>query len=187
MSLASIRRAPLPASTSVVDDLLACHGRIRHFVAVAERISVAHGVSSEDLAEAAAAVARYFAVALPLHAADEDLSLRPRLEAARPPRQVRDALARMSAEHDDIHRLLAEVIPRWRDVALRPVLLEESRRDLALAAADLRHHFEPHLHAEETILFPALGTLHPTSLAELRAELRARREAPAIDASAARP
>src|SRR5262245_25640445 len=63
--------------SDVVDRLLECHERIRNFCALACRL--AEGPPSEQAREAAAQLVRYFTVALPLHVADEEESIRPRL------------------------------------------------------------------------------------------------------------
>jgi len=92
---------------------MACHGRIRHHLALAHRIleTSPSGTSAHHVADAASDVARYFTIALPLHAADEDLSMRPRLEAAPVPRDVRRLLRRMTAEHGIIGEIITQTAP----------------------------------------------------------------------------
>jgi hypothetical protein len=179
VSIDAVGREPRPAGGDAVDDLLACHVRIRKFLALARRLSSARHVAADDIAEAAGDVARYFAEALPLHAADEDLSVRPLLERAPVSGEVRALLHRMSAEHVDLHALLADVVPLWREVALRPSLLHRCEGELGRAAVELQARFRSHLEPEESVLFPALRRLPPRALADLRAEMRARRAPPA--------
>jgi hemerythrin-like domain-containing protein len=174
-SIQTIGRGPRETSTHVVDELLGCHRRIRHFLFVGREVGDALGVAAGEVAEAAAAFARYFQVALPLHAADEDLSLRPRLERAPVPRTVREALARMSAEHGELDAILAELVPAFSAVAAYPSLLRVRADELARGVAALAAAFTPHLRLEEDVIFPAVRGLAAGSLAEIRAEMRARR------------
>ena len=152
-----------------VDDLMACHGRILRFVDLSARL--AGGGPAAEVAEAAAAVHRYFSVALPLHAEDEDASLVPRLLQVAP--ELRGAIEETLAEHRLIEELLGELVPLWADVAGAPA------RRLADGASRLAALFAPHLEREERLLFPAARErLSPGELAALRGEIRARRAAP---------
>src|SRR5262245_4414109 len=60
---------------------LACHGRIRSFLAMAVTIGERFDVPENEVAESAARVRRYFSQALPLHVEDEEESVLPRLES----------------------------------------------------------------------------------------------------------
>jgi len=59
--------------------LLGCHQRIRHFTQVAFRLAQNPNAPAPDRADAARSVLRYFQIALPLHEADENESIYPRL------------------------------------------------------------------------------------------------------------
>src|SRR5574341_1715069 len=67
------------ARSDAVDLLLECHQRIRSFLGLALRLGEAWAAEPAEVADAAARVHRYFALALPLHAQDEDQSIAPRL------------------------------------------------------------------------------------------------------------
>ena len=84
--LTSIAHAtrPDPISEDAVDLLLSCHYRIRHFTALAARLAEATAAPPDQIEQTAASVARYFRIALPLHKADEDGSIYPRLCQAAP-------------------------------------------------------------------------------------------------------
>jgi len=168
---------PVPVQTDVIDDLLACHARIRHHLELAQRIVEGSAASSaKDIAEAAADVTRYFTVALPLHAMDEDLSLWPRLAAATIPPGVRALLTQTTLEHRAMNQIIEEIAPLWREVAAQPSICRGRRTELGVAVAELDALFEEHLRIEEEILFPALRRhLDPATLAEARREMRARR------------
>src|SRR5689334_19419821 len=96
----------------VIDLLLDCHGRIRHFLTLAERLADAPpSTPPSDLSETAAAVRRYFTVALPLHVADEDRSISPRLRARAP--AVAALLDELEVEHAAIEGAIAVAAPLW--------------------------------------------------------------------------
>ena len=171
-----MRRAPgliaTPPEDTVVAALEACHERIRRFGGLAERVAVEAATDAER-AEAAAAVVRYFAVALPLHAADEDRSLAPRLvgrDAA-----LDAALARMTADHAEHAAVLDPVVALCRQLAAAPATHAALAPTLAPAAAAMVAAFAAHLALEEAIVFPAVAALPAAVQRELRAEMLARR------------
>jgi hypothetical protein len=156
----------------VVGALLDCHARIRAFTAIAQRIAAGEGTQAE-VAEAAARVERYFRVALPLHVADEELSLRPRLLAAPVEPGILAALDAMSAEHGAIEALLAALLPRWAALSARP--LDLAGLTLAEDSADLGRRFDAHLEQEERVLFPAVREHLAAAWPAIRSEMAARR------------
>src|SRR5690349_2192994 len=79
-------------------DLLTCHGHIRSFSTVAVRLAGAPAEHVRQIEEAARRLVDYFGRALPLHVADEDQSLLPRLLRVQTETHVRDAIERMTAE-----------------------------------------------------------------------------------------
>jgi hemerythrin-like domain-containing protein len=173
MTFATLGRRPaqLPDATTFLTD---CHARIRHFTAMALRIASAATSPPQEVAEAARAVHRYFTVALPLHVADEDLSLLPRLRPVAP--ALEGALARMEDEHLAIEEAVAEMAPLCSVLAEEPERLGELGEALAEKARALEALFEPHLREEERTIFPAIRQhLPPDEQAILLAEMRARR------------
>lgn len=159
--------------SSLADHLVACHGRIRHFTSAAKLLGERWEGRDQDVRDMARAVTRYFSIALPLHAADEDESIAPRLRRVAPTAVV-EALARMTEEHGPIEAAIAAALPFWTS-------LEEDPHDDAVraACADAGHRlhalFGPHLDAEEAIIFPALARLPEAEIAVISAELRQRR------------
>jgi iron-sulfur cluster repair protein YtfE (RIC family) len=158
-----------------VDLLVECHARIRHFTAVARRLSEGGGASLEEIREAATAVHRYFSSALPVHTRDEEESLVPRLRGI--DSTVDEALDEMSHEHE-LHGA-----PVTRVVDLCAALRDEPARHQALASAlsdaasGLERDFATHLDREEAVIFPAVRRLlAPEVNAVILAELRARRQ-----------
>ena len=153
--------------------LTECHGRLRAHAALALKLGQAEDPAA--LVEAAARLHRYFTVALPLHLADEEESLRPML----PPEPALDAaLDRMAREHEEHERELRTLVPEWARVAATEApALDEGRR-LADAAGPLAAALEAHLQHEEQAIFPTLATFTLDHRARLVAAFRARRAQP---------
>lgn len=157
--------------------LLDCHERIRRFSALALKVAEGHAAPPAELAEAASRVERYFSVAFPLHVADEDLSLTPRLRDAGLDSKL-PALEEMTKHHREVEALLETLVPRWRLLREEPQRLAGISAELLRDSRALADHLEPHLLLEERELFPwARERLSPAALTELAAEFRARRGA----------
>ncbi len=159
----------------VVGPLLDCHTRIRAFSSIARRIAAGHG-SPEQIAAAAARVERYFRVAYPLHLADEEVSLRPRLLVAPVDPEVIVALEAMTEEHEAIEALLADLLPRWETLAASPSELLGLAPALAEDSAVLEQRFAAHLEREERALFPVVAARLGAEAPAIRAEMVLRRE-----------
>lgn len=170
----SLGRAPAtPSGDHPVDHLLACHGRIRSFMALARAIATREEATDSLVRDAARDVKRYFTEALPRHAADEDESLCSRLTGRDP--ALDTALARMTAEHATIDTLLAELCAHC-DALVADPRARRARRKALLALLDtLDARWEAHLGLEEREIFPVLRTLDATSCEAIRTEMRARR------------
>lgn len=157
--------------------LLECHGRIRAFLATARRIAVAAGSPPGEVAEAAAAVHRYFTQALPLHAADEERSILPRLRSREPALDA--ALDAMVAEHAAHQGHLADLTAACAALAAAPARHAELASALLDSVAWLESHLEAHLGAEEAVVLPGMRRwLGPEGDAAVVSELRARRAEP---------
>jgi iron-sulfur cluster repair protein YtfE (RIC family) len=149
----------------VVDALLACHRRIRSFLALAARVGQG-GDPAQQVAEACAQIGRYFREAMPLHVADEEESILPRLVGRAG--AVDDALAAMQEQHTAHEAHLAELAAAVADPG--------ARAGVAAAAAALEQVLAPHLDLEEDIIFPGIRRLlSARELADIAAEMRARR------------
>ena len=158
------------------DDLLAafagCHERIRRFSRLALTVAEAEA-SDGDRAEAAAAVVRYFTIALPLHARDEDDSLAPRLRGR--DAALDAALDRIAAEHGEHAAPLALVIAACDAIAADPQRHAGLAAGLRVDAIALIAAFDDHLAVEEAVIFPAIAALSAGDQRAIRAELAARR------------
>lgn len=152
-----------------VELLLACHGRIRSFTSLAARLASDEAAADADIAEAARRVHRYHAVALPLHQADEELSIAPRLEGG----SLSGPLAAMKKEHLELDLVLAGLLPLWEQLGAEPGRRGELSPRMSQEVARMQALWTRHLAAEEELIFPALGRL--PDLARIVEEMRARR------------
>jgi iron-sulfur cluster repair protein YtfE (RIC family) len=159
----------------ITELLLACHERIRRFIATAVRIGQATDAPESELRETAGAVRRYFAEALPLHVLDEHDGIEPRLRGRDP--RLDEALDRMHAEHAEHAPGLATLVSICGDIELAPHRHRKLRAQLLTLAEDLQDQFERHLEHEERLVIPALRRwLSAEERAQMVVELRARRE-----------
>ena len=165
----------LHTDADLIELLVACHARIRSFAQLAVAIAGATSeVSEAEVVEGCERCERYFAVALPLHVADEERSVMPRLLAAAP--DVASALRTMQTEHHEHEPLVRELLVQLRAVAAAPQD-HVARTALAAVAAPLQTAFEHHLRAEEDTVFRAIrDRLTAIQRAEIVEELRARRQ-----------
>lgn len=167
------------APADLASALSECHERIRSFGALACKLASPSGIEAdpEQVVEAAEAVRRYFALALPLHVADEEQTLAP-LIAGRDA-AVDVALAQMAREHTEHEQSVAALVSLCGRIAREPERLAELREQLASVAEPLDAALRAHLALEESAIFPALSRLLSQSEEEeVRQAMRARRSAP---------
>ncbi len=128
------------------------------------------------VAATAQAVHRYFAVALPLHARDEDESVGPRLAVTGLPPAYDRAVRDMTAQHTDIDAVLARLLPAWQRLAAEPSALADMRAALAGDTLALDKLWAIHLDMEERVVFPLIAErLDTNTRAEIVGEMRQRR------------
>jgi iron-sulfur cluster repair protein YtfE (RIC family) len=161
---------------AAVDLLVGCHQRIRHFTGVAVKLAHAQGAAPEEIAQAAAGVHRYYSVSLPLHEADEDQTLQPRLRAVAD-EQVRHALLAMGDQHQAIDELIERLLPLLVLVTNNPDTLPEVGGEMCSITKALEEIFRAHLQMEEEIIFPAIRQALPESTrADILREMQERRK-----------
>lgn len=165
------KRAATPPKDAV-DLLLECHARIRRFVAMAHAAATHEEADPSDIADACSQVRRYFSEALPLHIADEELSILPRLEGTS--EEVDAALAAMDEQHRRHEPLLARLLELVEAVGQKPSDARQ-KEQLARTALELEQEFAEHLTLEETVLFPALRAQPADLQTAVLEEIRARR------------
>jgi iron-sulfur cluster repair protein YtfE (RIC family) len=142
-------------SQDAVALLAACHHRIRHFTLVVGKLAHAEGSPLPEIRTAADSAYRYFTVALPLHEADEEQSLRPRL-LDHSTADLAGALDAMVHQHEAIEDLLERLLPILMLVANNPAKLPDAHGELCTLSKALAEVFQGHLELEEKVIFPAV-------------------------------
>jgi hemerythrin-like domain-containing protein len=171
-SLSSVQK---PKTEDAVDLLVGCHQRIRRFTGVAVKLAHAHGATAEEIGQAAASVHRYYSVSLPLHEADEDHTLQPRLLAVSD-EKVRHGLLAMEDQHQAIDELIERLLPLLVLVKNNPDTLAQVGGEMCSITKALEEIFRAHLQMEEEVIFPAIREVLPESTrAEMLHEMQQRR------------
>ncbi len=159
-----------------VDLLIGCHQRIRHFTAAAMKLAHAQGATPDEIRQAAAAVYRYYSVSLPLHEADEEETVRPRLDPVAGER-VRHALLAMADQHQGIFELVERLMPLLQLLEQNPGALPQVGGEMCSLTTALDEIYRAHMQLEEDVIFPAIREVLPESArAEMLAEMRQRRQ-----------
>jgi iron-sulfur cluster repair protein YtfE (RIC family) len=172
--------SPLTSQPKTADDvvgsLIACHQRIRHFAGVAVKLAHAQGATPEEVVQAASGVHRYFTVSLPLHEADEEETVRPRLDAIGD-EKLRHALLAMGDQHLAIDELLERLLPLLVMVRNNPQTIHATGSEMCSITKALDEMFRAHLQMEEEAIFPAIRTgLPEDERAGMLREMQARRK-----------
>jgi hemerythrin-like domain-containing protein len=174
--IASQNSARNPKPEDAVDLLVGCHQRIRHFTGVAVKLAHAQGSAPEEIRQAAAGVHRYYSVSLPLHEADEDQTLQPRLSAVADA-QLRHALVAMHDQHQAIDELLERLLPLLELLRNNPDTLPQVGGEMCSITKALDEIFRAHLQMEGELIFPAIrGTLPHSTREEMLREMQDRRK-----------
>ena len=160
-------------SMGLVDLLLECHERIRHFTREAIELATAVTPSLHETAESAGRIRRYFVEAFPLHVADEDELIAPRLAGTNA--ELDRALAGISADHTSHQKDVARLIAICTELEANPSRLARRSMDLGDTGRRLWASFEPHLAIEERSIFPAIHLLQEDERESIRREMRERR------------
>ena len=177
--LNTIKSAHSAASETedAVSLLLGCHERIRHFTEVGMRLAESAHAPAKDRADAARAVLRYYTIALPLHEADENESVYPRLKQALPPGELALANQQMVDQHADIDATVADLVPMWERIERDPQSQAEFGERLRLRTEHLQSLWNAHLALEEEQIVPAMRKyLAPEQLSQIAQEMRDRRQ-----------
>jgi hemerythrin-like domain-containing protein len=156
-----------------------CHNRIRHFSGVAVKLAHAQGVAEAEIVQAAEGLLRYFTIALPLHEADENISIHPRLRKAVPVGELAGPAAdAMVDQHLAIDELVERLIPLWTILRAEPAKEPELASEMCAISSRLQEIFTAHLQMEEETIFPAMDKyLSEAELATIVSEMQERRKA----------
>jgi iron-sulfur cluster repair protein YtfE (RIC family) len=158
----------------VVELLRECHDRIRKFLVMARRLATATDASADEIREVASQIRRYFVESLPLHMADEEDEIVPRLVGRNG--EVDRALAAMADDHARHEPLVSRLVELCAVLIAEPGLLVARADELGAIATQLATDFTTHLETEERVIFPALRQLPSEARAAVLAAMRARRE-----------
>jgi hemerythrin-like domain-containing protein len=164
------------ASSGPVEMLEDCHLRIRHFVQLSRTLAEAQEAPQAQVAEAADAIFRYFSQSLPLHEADENETLFPRLQRIAPlGSPLRDAAKAMVEQHHAIEELVFELAAVCGAIRREPERLPALSSQLQHTAEALDEVFTVHLQMEETVIFPAVAKFPAEELQAMTREMQRRR------------
>ena len=159
-----------------VDLLIGCHQRIRHFTGVATKLAHAQGATADEIRQAAAGVYRYYSVSLSLHEADEEDTVRPRLDPVSDDR-VRHALLAMADQHLAIDELIERLLPLLLLLEHNPDRQSQVGGEMCSLTKALDEIFRAHLQLEEEVIFPAIRAVLSESVrAAMLAEMQQRRK-----------
>jgi hemerythrin-like domain-containing protein len=118
-------------------------------------------------------ISRYFSVAFPLHVADEEKSILPRLRGRSP--SLDAALVRMHEQHDVHESMIERFCTLTAAVRIDP-RDPGARSALASIARPLASVLRDHLDSEEQIVFPVIrATFSAQEQKMVRREIEARR------------
>ncbi len=159
--------------TTALTWLTECHQRIRTFGELLERVAGDATLTLPQRSEACLQAARYFREALPLHVADEEQSVAPRLRGIDAAADA--ALDKMIRQHLEHGPLLEEVLALAVRIAAAPEE-DSARTALAPLAGRLRAELEQHLALEERTWFPLVAAWPASLQQEVASELRQRRD-----------
>jgi hypothetical protein len=157
----------------VVELLLEAHVETRQVVALACALSARSATA--DTRETAQHISDFVEWMLPLHCADEERSLVPRLVGKNA--TVDAALTRMQRQHATLEAPLTRLRLVCRMIARDVTRLHVLRFELAHAAEDVQRRLDEHQAFEEAAVFPALKKLlYVDELESIASEMRERRE-----------
>lgn len=140
---------------ALVDLLLACHARIRHFARLAFTVGARPELPAAEVKAATAHCLRYFLEALPLHVRDEEDSVLPRLTGRSPGLDA--TLAQIRAQHFAHEGRLDSLVGALRAVHGRPNEVQ-LHRQLSATASRVETDLLEHLRLEEGQVFCLLET-----------------------------
>jgi hemerythrin-like domain-containing protein len=154
-----------------------CHRHVEKFLHVLTTVTEqAHGGAlNPEQREALGTALRYFEKAAPLHTADEEVSLFPRLRAANSAGALA-ALDALESDHREAEPAHAEVDLLGRKWLAEGALSQDEARRLAGLLRTLQETYRAHIAVEDDEVFPLAGrALAPSALREVGREMAARR------------
>lgn len=159
--------------TATVSLFSSCHKRLVDALRLSEAIRLSKVAGPEEIGMGARRVTRFFDIALPLHEADEELSLLPRLVAVCP--EAGALSQRISREHREIEPTVARWRSLWQRVVEAPHELERLREELGQLGLEVSVFFLSHIQFEESEVLPLIEHLSEAERDAIAIEARARR------------
>ena len=145
--LTQLSRHRATSGENLVDLLGDCHERIRRFITLAHEAGSRQDVPVDQIAQACIDVGRYFTQALPLHVADREESIEPRLRGlSLAVDQAFDAVTQQHRRHEPE----LEALLRATSVLRHNPHDGMARDEVANTALALEAQFENHLRLEES-------------------------------------
>lgn len=154
--------------------LLECHGWIRRFLREAWKLSEADAEDLVAVQTSAAETLKFFLTVMPVHLAEEQETMLPRLQGAS--EKLDQALAHMVQDHEERDQTLQEVIGYCQILSRHPESLEKVRESFRRCTRLLAVELESHMMAEERDIFPNIENLPAATQMEMVEEMRLRRE-----------
>jgi hemerythrin superfamily protein len=153
--------------------LLACHRRIRIYLDVAWNLADASLDDLGAIRHSASVTARYFREAFPLHTADEEQSVMPRLRQFLP--ELRETIQQIGQDHQREEKLLPVLIENCQHIADAPEELSRIRQRFRKMTRVMTVDIESHLQREERTLFLHIEELDETTQQDMLVEMAERR------------
>jgi iron-sulfur cluster repair protein YtfE (RIC family) len=147
-----------------------CHDRIRRYARGMLHLSELLDPADPRIGPSLASLEPFLRDLLPLHAQDEEESVRPRLPLE--PVTVPPGIDWLEAEHEDIERLRKEILRTT--YPYHPGITRVPAATLRTLSSLLMTHIE----REERVLFPLLANLTPAADNRILAEMALRRSTP---------
>lgn len=179
--MAIIVNAPAEHTFSEPLGLLSdCHRRVEKFLGVIHKVAeqAKGGALGAEQRAGLETALRYFRQAAPMHTADEEASLFPRMRACGSP-EVAAALAQiegLESDHkvaDAAHKIVDDLSQRWLDAG---TLKAGDAAELLRQAQSLVDIYREHIALEDDVIFPLAGrALDGESLAAVGREMAERR------------
>lgn len=140
---------------------------------MARELAAPSAAGEAEIRGVAAQVRRYFSESLPLHIADENEDIAPRLAGTSA--EVDGAIASMEAEHVDHLLAIDRLVALCDTLVAEPRRAAELRAELGEVAERLTRELAVHLEREESVIFPALRALSSGERDAIVAAMRDRR------------
>lgn len=178
----NIGDAPQPDFDRPIELLMDCHRRVERFLEVLLSLATDHGDRPLDgeHREALETALNYFRGAAPMHTADEEQSLFPRMRDSGDPdaRAAADRLAQLESDHHDADARHARVDALGRRWLACGQLSGRDADELLAHLRALAMLYAEHIRAEDEEIFPlAARTLNGEQLREVGHEMARRRAA----------